>query len=88
VNRVELDVERAEEQLLVRWSDGRSAGSCRFDHLADTSPAWLGSAGELFEGADRRQQRRVTDAVAAWATDAGLELGIWHDDAGVELLAP
>lgn len=83
---VEVSVERAPDHLVVRWSDGRASGSCRFDHLPDTSPAWLGSADELLEGADRRTEGRVLDAVARWAADAGLEVGIWHDDAGVEVL--
>jgi hypothetical protein len=85
--RVEVDVERAADHLVVRWTDGRTSGSCRFDRLVDASPGWLGAADELLEGADRRTERRVIDAVAAWSAGAGVELGIWHDDAGVELLS-
>ena len=84
--RVRLDVVRADHHLVVNWTDGRASGSCRFDHLPGTSPEWLGAAGELLEGADRRTEGRVLEAVASWATAEGLELGIWHDDAGVELL--
>ena len=84
--RIELDVDRRADHLVVRWTDGRASGSCRFDHLPDTTPAWLGSADELLEGADRRTEGRVLDAVATWARDQRLELGIWHDDGGVELL--
>lgn len=84
---LEIDVERREDHLLVRWSDARASGSCRFDRIPGTSPEWLASADELLEGADRRQESRILDALTAWASDAGVELGIWHDDAGVELLA-
>ena len=83
---VEISVDRAPDHLLVRWHDRRSAGSCRFDHLPGTVPEWLGSADELLEGADRRTGDQILDAVARWAADAGLALGVWHDDAGVELL--
>lgn len=79
-------LERAGDHLLVRWSAGGAEGACRFDHLPGTAPAWLGSADELLEGADRRLEGRVLDAVARLAHDEGLELGIWHDDQGVELL--
>ena len=81
-----VDVDRNADHLLVRWSDGRSAGSCRFDRLPGTVPEWLGSADELLEGADRRTEGRVLDAVAAWGAAEGLEIGVWYDDAGVEVL--
>lgn len=84
--RVTVDVERADSVVVVRWTDGRASGSCRFDHLPGTSPEWLGSAAELLDGADRRTEPLIIEAVAAWATEHDLELGIWHDDAGVELL--
>lgn len=84
---VRIRVDRHEDHLLVEWSDDRSAGSCRFDRLPGTSPEWLGSADELLEGADRRQEQRIVDAIGVWASDAGLVVGIWHDDAGVELLS-
>ncbi len=73
--------------MLVRWTAGDAEGTCRFDHLPGTTPEWLGSADDLLEGTDRRLEGRVLDAVARLATDEGLELGIWHDDQGVELLA-
>lgn len=82
-----LDAERHADHLIVRWSDARSDGSCRFDHLPGTSPEWLGSADELLEGADRRQEGRIVDALARWAADAGLDVGIWHDGDVVELLS-
>jgi hypothetical protein len=73
--------------VVVRWSAGDVEGSCRFDHLPGTTPAWLGSAEELLDGAGRRLEGRVLDAVAEVARTEGLELGLWHDDQGVELLA-
>jgi hypothetical protein len=84
---VEATLERATDHVTVRWSAGDAGGSCRFDHLPGTAPEWLGSADELLEGADRRLEGRVFDAVAELARTEGLELGIWHDDQGVELLA-
>jgi hypothetical protein len=85
--RVEATLERAPDHLVVRWVAGGAEGGCRFDHLPGTAPEWLGSADELLEGADRRTEGQVLDAVAALARDAGLDLGIWHDDQGVELLS-
>lgn len=84
---VSVTVHRHADRLDVRWSDGRTSGSCRFDHIAEASPQWLGSAEELLEGTDRRLEGRVIAAVAEWAAAEGLDLGIWHDDAGIELLA-
>lgn len=84
---VEVTVERAADHLLVEWSDGRGAGSCRFDRLPGTTPEFLGAADELLEGADRRAERRILDALARWAEEAGLEVGVWHDGGGVEILA-
>lgn len=83
-----MTVDRGADHLTVDWTDGRSSGSCRFDRIADASPEWLGSAEDLLEGADRRLEGRILAAVADWATSEGLELGIWHDDAGIELLGP
>lgn len=84
--RVEVRVDRATDHLLVRWSAGAAAGTCRFDHLPGTTPEWLGSADELLEGADRRLEGRIVGAVAELAEREGLQLGLWHDDAGVEVL--
>lgn len=84
---VSASLERAGDHVLVRWSAGDAGGACRFDHLPGTAPEWLGSADDLLEGADRRLEGRVLDAVAELARQEGLELGIWHDDQGVELLA-
>jgi hypothetical protein len=86
-SRVSASLERGTEHLMVRWAAGDADGSCRFDHLPGTAPEWLGSADELLDGADRRLEERVLDAVAELARAEGLELGIWHDDQGVELLA-
>lgn len=83
---VAVQLEHGADHLVVRWSAGDAVGSCRFDHLAGTAPEWLGSADELLEGADRRLEGRVLTAVAEVARREGLQLGIWHDDAGVELL--
>lgn len=83
---VSASLERAGDHLVVRWRAGDVDGSCRFDHLPGTAPEWLGSADELLDGADRRLEGRVLDAVAALATAEGIQLGIWHDDQGVELL--
>ena len=79
-------MDRHEDHLVVRWSDARSSGTCRFDRIPGTSPEWLGSADELLEGADRRQEARILGAVGDWVGAAGLDLGVWHDDAGVEQL--
>ena len=84
---VDLDVDRHDDHLSVRWADARAGGSCRFDRIVGTSPEWLGSAEDLFEGADRRQEQRIVVALSAWAEGNGLEIGIWHDDAGIEILA-
>jgi len=86
MSTVDIEVDRHEDHLVVRWSDARSSGSCRFDRVPGTMPEWLGSADDLLDGADRRQESRVLDAVGRWASDAGLTLGVWHDDAGVDLL--
>lgn len=83
---VTVDLERSADHLVVRWHAGDATGSCRFDHLPGTAPEWLGSADELLDGADRRLEGRVLDAVARLAQDEGVELGIWHDDQGIELL--
>jgi len=85
--RVRAELHRAPDHLVVRWSAGERRGSCRFDHLPGTAPPWLGSADELLDGADRRLEARVLDAVAELARAEGLELGLWRDDQGVELLA-
>ena len=84
---ISITVDRADDHLLVHWTAGAATGSCRFDHLPGTTPEWLGSGEELLDGTDRRTAQRVLDAVAAWAAGAGFELGVWYDDAGVELLA-
>ncbi len=86
MNRVTVDVTRHPDHLVVRWTDGRTSGSGRFDRLDHVVPEWLGSADELLEGADRRSESQIVDAVATWASAAGVQLGIWRDDAGVELL--
>ena len=83
---VTLTVDRAPDHLDVNWSDGRRRGTCRFDRIEGTVPEWLGAADELLDGADRRTADRVVAAVAAWAADAGLVLGIWEDGGDVELL--
>lgn len=84
---VSVSLERAGDHVVVRWTAGDAEGTCRFDHLPGTAPEWLGSAEELLDGADRRLEGRVLDAVADLARAEGVELGIWHDDRGVELLA-
>ena len=86
MSRVDLTVDRGGDHLLVRWSDARTSGSCRFEHVEGAVPEWLGSAEELFEGADRRAAARIVDALTAWADDAGLVLGIWEDGGLVEVL--
>ena len=80
-------LDQAGDHVVVRWTSGDAEGSCRFDHLPGTAPEWLGSADELLEPADRRLEGRVLDAVAELARAEGLQLGLWHDDQGVELLA-
>ncbi len=83
---IALEVDRADDHLVVRWSSGRSNGSARFDRLRDAVPEWLGSADELLEGASRRDEGEVLDALAAWASDASVVIGVWRDDAGVDVL--
>ncbi len=84
--RVDLRVDRGVDTLEVRWDVGATQGGTRFDRLPDASPEWLGAADELLEGADRRTADRVLDALAAWAEAEGLELAVWWDDEGVEVL--
>lgn len=84
--RVEVTIDRHEDHLVVSWTNRTGAGSCRFDRLPDATPEWLGAAHELLEGAARRDEGAILDAVADRAAAAGLQLGIWHDDEGVELL--
>ncbi|HEU5083824.1 MAG TPA: hypothetical protein VFU14_10830 [Acidimicrobiales bacterium] len=84
--RVDVRLERAADHLVVRWSSDHAEGSCRFDHVPGTAPEWIGAADELLEGADRRLEGRVLAAVGELAEREGLQLGIWHDDAGVEVL--
>lgn len=86
MSTIDIEVDRSPGHLFITWRDRRGQGSCRFDHVPGTSPEWLGSADELLEGTTRQQERRVLDAVASWADAEGLELGIWHDDQGVEML--
>lgn len=74
------------DRLQLSWSDARSSGACRFDRVPGTSPEWLGDADELLEGASRRQERAVLDAVASWAQAQGLDLGVWTDGEGVDQL--
>ena len=83
---VQVELERAPDHVVVRWTAGDAEGSCRFDHVPGTSPGWIGAAEELLEGSDRRSEGRILDAVAEAAREAGLSLGIWHDDQGIELL--
>ena len=75
------------DRLVLTWSDARSSGSCRFDRVAGTTPEWIGDADELLDGASRRQEPAVLDAVAAWARTQHLELGVWTDGQGVDQLA-
>jgi len=84
--RVEASLARAADHLVVRWTAGEASGSCRFDHLPGTTPGWLGAADDLLAGADRRLEGRVLDAVADLARREGVELGLWRDDQGVEVL--
>jgi len=83
---VTASLERHDDHLLVRWSAGDASGSCRFDHLPGTDPEWLGPADDLLDGADRRLEGRVLDAVAALADREGVVLGLWHDGEGVDRL--
>lgn len=83
---VRAELERAGDHVVVRWSAGAVTGSCRFDHLPGTNPEWLGSAEELLDGADRRLEGRVLEAVADLAHREDLELGVWRDGADVDVL--
>lgn len=84
--RVDVRLERTTDHLVVRWSCDHAEGACRFDHVPGTAPEWIGAADELLEGADRRLEGRVLAAVGQLAEREGLQLGIWHDEAGVEVL--
>ena len=84
---VELDVERRDDRLEVRWRTPKSSGSAAFDRLPGTVPEWLASADDLFEGATRREEGWIADALAAWADEESIQLGIWHDGGGVELVS-
>lgn len=84
---IEITVDRSDDHLVVRWTSGRGSGSARFDRLSDTVPEWLGSADDLLQGSTRRDEGQVLDAVARWAADAGVVVGVWHDDAGIEILS-
>ncbi len=81
-----MAVERHHDHLMVRWTTPRSEGSARFDHLPDAVPEWLGSADELLAGATRRDEGQVLDALVAWAAEADVDVGLWHDDAGIDVL--
>ena len=83
---VRAELRRADDHVVVRWSAGEVTGTCRFDHLPGTHPAWLGSAEELLAGADRRLEGRVLDAVADLGHREDLELGLWRDGQDVEVL--
>ena len=83
---VEIEVDRHDDHLLVRWRSGRGSGSARFDHLPGTVPEWIGSADDLLDGATRRDEGQVLETLTAWAADAGVVIGVWQDDAGVEIL--
>lgn len=87
MHAVEVEATMSETVLELRWSDARGSGSCRFDRLAGARPEWLGDAEELLAGTDRRREGAVLDAVARWADDAGVELGIWTDGEVVEVLS-
>lgn len=84
---VEISVDRTADHLVVRWTSGRGSGSARFDRLPGTVPEWLAAADDLLEGATRRDEGQVLDALAAWAVDAGVVVGVWHDDAGIEIVS-
>jgi hypothetical protein len=84
---VDAVLESSDDYVIVRWTAGDVEGACRFDHLSGTDPEWLGAADELLEGADRRLEGRVLDAVADLARREGLELGLWRDDQGIERLS-
>ncbi len=83
---VELAVVETAQRIEVRWQTPRSSGSGAFDRIPGTVPEWLGSADDLFDGASRREEGWIADAVARWADDHGVQLGIWHDGGGVEVL--
>lgn len=83
---VELDVDRRGDRLEVHWRTAKSSGSATFDRLEGTVPEWLASADELFEGASRREEGWIADALGAWADGESVQLGIWHDGGGIELV--
>lgn len=84
--RVTVDVDRFDDHLFLRWTTPRSSGEARFDHVPGTRPAWLAAEDDLLGDTDRRTADAVLDAVARWAADASLEMGVWHEGGGVEVL--
>lgn len=82
----DIEIDRHESHLVVRWTVAGRTGGARIDHVPGTVPAWIGPADELVEGASRRDADRIVAAVDRWADDAGLEIGLWHDDGGVEVV--
>lgn len=84
--RVTVTVDVHEDHLVVHWESRSGQGSCRFDRLPGAVPEWLGAADELFDGASRRDEDQILDAIARHESLAGRQLGLWHDDDGVELV--
>jgi len=37
--RVDAELVRSDDHVVVRWTAGTTSGSCRFDHLPGTAPA-------------------------------------------------
>jgi hypothetical protein len=85
---VELTIDETADRLVIRWRTPRSSGEAMFDRLPGTVPEWLASADDLFAGAARREEGWIADAVAEWASAAGVLVGLWHDGGGVEILVP
>lgn len=83
---VTVDIAHRPDHLDVRWSAGSRSGGGRLDHVPGSSPAWLGAADELLEGADRRTADRIVSALSDWVRDAGLDAALWHDGDGIEPL--
>lgn len=81
-----VEVRDSDQGLEARWEHAGGTQVLRFDHLPGTSPAYLASAADLDDLADRRAANDILDAVAAWARARGAEAGLWHDDDGIEFI--
>lgn len=84
--RIAVDARRSDDAIELTWTGPKASGRVRFERLPDTRPEWIAEAEALLDGADRRSAAAVLDAVASWASDEGLDVGVWHPDGSIEHL--